>query len=68
MVDGHCFVTLPLTINETLKWLSFAAYRNAEIILVVTVAARFVTRVTKRVKFVALPGRVFTAACFIATW
>ena len=42
-----------------------AAYRNAEIILVVTVAARFVTRVIKRVKFVALPGRFVTPACFV---
>ena len=67
MVDGHCFVTLTLTINEALKWLSFAAYHNAEIILVVTAAACFVTRVTKHVKFVALPGRFFTAACFVTT-
>ena len=31
------FVTLPLTINEPLKRFLFAAHRNAEIILAVTV-------------------------------
>ena len=37
VVYGHCLVTLPCTINETLTWLtSLPIYLNAEIILVVT--------------------------------
>ena len=36
VVCGHCLVTLPLTINETLKWFSsVTAYLNAGVILVV---------------------------------
>ena len=34
---NNVFLTLPLTINETLKWLSSLPILNAEIILVVTV-------------------------------
>ena len=37
VIYGHCLVTLPCTINETLKWLASLAHLNAEIILVVTV-------------------------------
>ena len=33
----HCFVTLPCTINETVKWPTTLPIFNAEIILVVTV-------------------------------
>ena len=36
VVCGHCFVTLSLTINETLKWF-IAAHPNAGVILAVTV-------------------------------
>ena len=37
-IYGHCsLVTLPCTINETVKWLTSLAHLNAEIILVVTV-------------------------------
>ena len=35
VVCGHCLVTLALTVNETLKWLS--SLPNARVILVVTV-------------------------------
>ena len=39
VVCGHCLVTLSLTINETLKWLSLiAAHLNAGVILVVSVS------------------------------
>ena len=34
---GHCLVTLSLTMNETLKWLSSLPILNTEVILVVTV-------------------------------
>ena len=34
---GHCLVTLPRTMNETLKSLTSLAQLNAEIILMVTV-------------------------------
>ena len=37
MVCGHCFVTLSLTINETLKMALIGAHLNAGVILVVTV-------------------------------
>ena len=38
VIYGHRLVTLPSTINDTLKWLTYiAAHLNAEIILVVTV-------------------------------
>ena len=37
VIYGHCLVTLPYTINETLKCLPTLAHVNAEIILVVTV-------------------------------
>ena len=38
VVSGHCLVTLSLTINETLKWLSsLLIYFNAGVILVVIV-------------------------------
>ena len=37
MIYGHWLVTLPCTINETLKWLTSLAHLNADIILVVTV-------------------------------
>ena len=36
VVYGHCFETLPLTINETLKWLS-SLPTLMQVILVVTV-------------------------------
>ena len=37
VVCGHCLVTLSLTINETLKWLSsLPILNNAGVILVVT--------------------------------
>ena len=32
MIDGHCLVTLPCTINETFKWLTSLAHLNAEIV------------------------------------
>ena len=37
MIYGHCLVTLPCTVNETLIWFTSLAYLNAAIILVVTV-------------------------------
>ena len=35
VIYGHCLVSLPCTINETLKWLTSLPHRTAEIILVV---------------------------------
>ena len=37
MVDGHCLVALPYTINEILTWLTSLAYLIAGMILEVTV-------------------------------
>ena len=36
-IYGHSLVTLPCTINETVKWLTSLAPLNVEVILVVTV-------------------------------
>ena len=37
VIYGHCLVTLPCTVNETVKWLTSLAHLNAEIVLAVTV-------------------------------
>ena len=37
VIYGHCLVTLPFTMNETLNWLTSLAHLNVEIILMVTV-------------------------------